>query len=418
MSDHEHNSPDARDDDLDDASCLSYFSSFNRQSFETTDAPPGDITHPTSNNMTTPNAWDSAVDGPGKVPHPPMRSTITPINIALPHPSDVQQLAMRKQTRTRKNNPNGNPLAASSGGGRRSGEGGTPPGGAKPHTPTPGAANPFALTTGPIASLVAQHNHTTLAQLKATPLCSPPIPTIVLQPTVMNLTREQQVIAAQLQEQFFAIIANAGQNAQGPLAVVAPNLSALSPAAAAAAAAANAQQHGHLPPQGLSPHHQQPHQHQQQHQQQQPAFASVGTMGGGVGVMAPLQFNQNNNNGAGGPGVPLFAAFVGGGQPIHTTSARVSPGASQSPSPTTSLNPASLQPLPSLPIPNAPNAFSIPSPSNHSQHVAPFFHHQQQQQQQHQHHHQQPTAQVRSPVPAATSPTPEVLHPFVGQAYA
>ena len=197
--------PSPDQDDTDEASCLSYFSSFNRQSFETTDP------H---------QASEIPDDRNDRVPHPPMRSTITPINIALPSPSDVQAARPHADRKRRKQL---NSAAQSGGGGSPSNTIRSSPKG------TSASPNPFALNAGPIASLVAQHNHTMLSQLRATPVQSPAIPTIVLQPTLMLLSQEQQVVAAQLQERFFTIISMAGQNGQGPLAVVAPNLQSLAP---------------------------------------------------------------------------------------------------------------------------------------------------------------------------------------------
>lgn len=169
--------------DDDDASCLSYFSSFNRQSFETGE------THSTVVDHT---------EELEKVPHPPMRSTITPINIALPV-GDLRPAP--KPSRNRRTPKNVSPKTS----------------------PSP-TSNPLSITTGPIASLVAQHNHSLQHQFKSVSSTSAPMPTIVLQPVLLNLTPEQQLLAAQLQERFFSIVSQAGQNGQGPLAIVAPNL--------------------------------------------------------------------------------------------------------------------------------------------------------------------------------------------------
>lgn len=234
-----HNSSPENVDDLDDSSYLSYFSSFNRQSFETKDG-----TDASQATHAEPLPPELTVSGPpgtdDRVPHPPMRSTITPINITLP-PPDVHaaQIAAMKRTRGRRGGGGGGGSAGAAN------KNSTPP--KAPGTPTP---NPYVLSSGPIASLINQHNHTMASHLQRAAQSSDPnsqpIPTVVLQPVLMALTHEQQVAAAQLQEQFFQLVSNIGQNGQGPLAVVAPNLNSLAaraeatPDSSAAAAAAPA----------------------------------------------------------------------------------------------------------------------------------------------------------------------------------
>jgi hypothetical protein len=194
-------------DDEDDASCLSYFSSFNRQSFETGDPSTAEAAAQHDSEI-SPSSRPSGVE---KVPHPPMRSTLTPINVALPSAAELlHQQQLHQQQRKQRRRSGNRPQAAE-----------TPP----PKAPSP--TNPFALNTGPIASLISQHHHSLQTQLRQVVSQSPAIPTIVLQPVLMNLTQEQQLVAARLQEQFFGIVSNAGQNGQGPLAVVAPNLQSL-----------------------------------------------------------------------------------------------------------------------------------------------------------------------------------------------
>ena len=209
----------ARDDETDDVSCLSYFSSFNRQSFETgnTEQPAGQP------DGTTATELPSELRGDGKVPHPPMRSTITPIAIAIPAGDVSQQPASRRRSkrggaRNRKSegsSPSQTPTALGS----------TPsaPSPSQPSSQTPPVISP----ANPIAQLVHQHNQSVATQLRTTQSTGTPIPTILLQPLLVNLTPEQQQVAAQLQDQFFRLITNIGQNSPSPLSIIAPNPAAL-----------------------------------------------------------------------------------------------------------------------------------------------------------------------------------------------
>eukprot|EP00672_Neobodo_designis_P020852 CAMPEP_0174828706 /NCGR_PEP_ID=MMETSP1114-20130205/1493_1 /TAXON_ID=312471 /ORGANISM="Neobodo designis, Strain CCAP 1951/1" /LENGTH=303 /DNA_ID=CAMNT_0016062429 /DNA_START=35 /DNA_END=946 /DNA_ORIENTATION=- len=222
------NSPDtAAREDEDDASCLSYFSSFNRQSFET------------GNNESAPPASDAApshelpAELSGKAPHPPMRSTITPITIAIP-PGDLTQPAQ-----TRRRSKRGGARNRKSG---SSSPNQTPTAGGNSSAPTPAAPSPSMPSSqtpptmppmNPIAQLVQQHNHTMAAQLSTTGQNGgTAIPTILLQPLLVNLTPEQQQVAAQMQDQFFRLITDIGRNSPSPLSVIAPNPAVLQSAPA------------------------------------------------------------------------------------------------------------------------------------------------------------------------------------------
>jgi hypothetical protein len=223
-------SPEVRDDETDDASCLSYFSSFNRVSFETgtNDAVPQHGGEPVPHEAPTPA--DSDLRG---VPHPPMRSTITPIAIAIPAPNITPPVA----TPTRKSRKRTTPSK-------------------KSDTSPPITPMPPAVTTGPVAALVQQHNHTMASQLSAAgSMGGEAIPTIILQPQLVNLTPHQQQVAAQLQDQFFRYINNVGQHSASPLAVIAPNPAALqTPPIPSPTHGAGAFQQGGVPIMSAAPH--------------------------------------------------------------------------------------------------------------------------------------------------------------------
>lgn len=181
-------------DEEDSEATLSYFSSFNRQSFEADGTTAQQQAHDAPVAVVADFLHDDSEPQKQRVPHPPMRSTLTPINIPLP--SKSPPAAEPKQDRRR--------------------------------TPTGKKSNPLQISSGSVATIVQQHCNSMVQSLASMPSAGQPvIPTIVMQPVLMGLTQQQQLHAAQLQENFFGLIKNAGQTA--PLVVVTPNLQQGSP---------------------------------------------------------------------------------------------------------------------------------------------------------------------------------------------